>query len=183
VARFDGPDVFEVVGRATGSTTAGWASHPVTGLAELPASSVLAFGLADGNSLVPKAYDSMRESFGKEGQTLDDAVASLEHDFGIRVPDDIAVLFGDNLVVALDGTKSGEVQLGARVSTDVPKAQAVLDKVEAALRAQGGGLPRRTPGSRQRPGHRIDRPPGRPAGRVWHPGAGAGLPARPARPR
>ena len=141
VARFDGPDVFEVVGRATGTTTAGWASHPVSGLADLPASSVLVLGLADGNSLVPKAYDSMRESFGKQGQTLDDAVASLEHDYGIRVPDDIAVLFGDNLVVALDGTKSGEVQLGARVSTDVPKAQAVLDKVEAALRAQGGDFP------------------------------------------
>jgi hypothetical protein len=46
VARFDGPDVFEVVGRATGTTTAGWATHPVTGLAELPASSGLAFGLA-----------------------------------------------------------------------------------------------------------------------------------------
>ena len=33
------------------------------------------------------------------------------------------------------------VQLGARVSTDVPNAQAVLDKVEAALRAQGGDFP------------------------------------------
>jgi len=141
VARFDGPDVFEVVGRATGTTTAGWASHPVTGLGELPASSVLAFGLADGNTLVPQAYASMRTSFGQEGQTLDDAVASLEHDYGIRVPDDLAVLFGDNLVAALDRTKSGEVQVGARVSTDVPKAQAVLDKVEAAARKQGGDFP------------------------------------------
>jgi hypothetical protein len=141
VARFDGPDVFEVVGRATGATTAGWSSHPVTGLAELPASSVLAFGLADGKALVPKAYDSMRESFGKQGQFLDDAVAGLEHDYGIRVPDDVAVLLGDNLVAALDGTRSDSVQVGARVSTDVPRAQAVLDKVEAALRDQGGELP------------------------------------------
>ena len=141
VARFDGPDVFEVVGRATDATTAGWSSHPVTGLAELPASSVLAFGLADGNTLVPKAYDSMRQSFGKQGQDLDDAVASLEHDYGIRVPDDIAVLLGDNLVVALDGTKSDAIEVGARVSTDVAKAQAVLDKVEAALRDTGGDFP------------------------------------------
>jgi hypothetical protein len=141
VARFDGPDVFEVVGRATGTTTAGWSSHPVTGLAELPASSVLAFGLADGNTLVPKAYDSMRQSFGKQGQDLDDAVTSLEHDYGIKVPDDIAVLFGDNLVAALDGAKSEKIQVGARVSTDVAKAQAVLDKVEAALRDTGGDLP------------------------------------------
>ena len=102
---------------------------------------MLAFGLADGNTLVPKAYDSMRQSFGKQGQNLDDAVAGLEHDYGIRVPDDIAVLFGDNLVVALDGTKSGEVQVGARVSTDVAKAQAVLDKVEAAARDTGGDFP------------------------------------------
>ena len=39
VARFDGPDVFEVVGRATGAPTADWATHPLTGLDELPASS------------------------------------------------------------------------------------------------------------------------------------------------
>ena len=134
-------------------------------------------------ALVPKAYDSMRESFGQEGQTLDDAVASLEHDYGIRVPDDIAVLFGDNLVVALD---RHEVRRGPG------RRPGQHGRAEGAGRARQGrgrtaragrGLPRRTPGSRQRPGHRVDRPPGRPAGRVWHPGSGAGLPARPARPR
>ena len=102
---------------------------------------MLAFGLADGNTLVPKAYDSMRQSFGKQGQDLDDAVASLEHDYGIKVPDDLAVLFGDNLVVALDGTKSDAIEVGARVSTDVAKAQAVLDKVEVAVRDTGGDFP------------------------------------------
>ena len=40
------------------------------------------------------------------GSDLDDAVASLEHDYGIRVPDDLAVLLGDNLVAALDGAES-----------------------------------------------------------------------------
>jgi hypothetical protein len=141
VARFDGPDVFELVGRATGTTTAGWSSHRLTGLAELPASSVLAFGLADGNTLVPKAFESMRTAFGEQGQSFDDAVAGLERDYGIHLPDDLAVLVGDNLVAALDGTGSDEIQAGARVSTDVPAAQAVLDKVEAALRDQGGDLP------------------------------------------
>lgn len=149
VARFDGPDVFEVVGRATGAQTAGWSSHPVTGLDTLPASSAAAFGLADGNTLVPKAIESMRTSFGAQGASFDDAVAGLERDYGIKVPDDLAVLVGDNLVAAVDGTKADQVQVGARVSTDVPKAQAVLDKVESAMRAQGDDFPvvRREAGS------------------------------------
>ena len=44
-------------------------------------------------------------------------------------------------MVALDGTKSDAIEVGARVSTDVAKAQAVLDKAEAALRDTGGDFP------------------------------------------
>jgi len=141
VARFDGPDVFEVVGRVTDAKAAGWATHPVTGLEELPESSAVALGLADGDELVPRAYAAMRKNLGEQGPALDEGIASLEDEFGVQMPDDLAALLGDNLVAALDGERSDGVEVGARVTTDVAAAQAVLDKLEPALGFAGGDLP------------------------------------------
>ena len=144
VARFDGPDVFEVVGNVTGAKAAGWATHPISGLEELPESSAVALGLADGDELVPRAFAAMRKNFGEQGPELDAGIASLEEEFGISVPDDLAVLLGDNLVAALDGERSDGVEVGARVTTDVAAAQAVLDKLDRAIRSSGGDLPVRS---------------------------------------
>ena len=141
VARFDGPDVFEIVGRASGTKTAGWATHAATGLGDLPESSVVALALADGDALVPKAWDSMRESFGAQGGDLDAMAGAAQEELGITLPDDLATLLGDNLVAALDGERSAGIDVGARVTTDVPAAQAVLDKLEAAARRSGADLP------------------------------------------
>jgi hypothetical protein len=142
VARFDGPDVFEVVGRASGAgSAADWAQHPVRGMAELPASSAAALGLADGDELVPRAIESMRKSLGKQGADLDEGIASVEGELGIKVPEDLAVLLGDNLVAALDGERTEQLEVGARVTTDVAAAQRVLNKLEAAARSHGGDVP------------------------------------------
>lgn len=134
VARFDGPDVFEVAGSVIGSDTTGWATHPVEGLAELPASSVVAFGLADGDELVGRMYESLRTAFDSNGEgqgpSFDRMVAEAERELGIEVPDDLAALLGDNLVAALDGASSQDVQVGAKVRTDVPRAERVLDLLE-----------------------------------------------------
>ena len=139
VARFDGPDVFEVVGRVTGAKAAGWATHPVTGLDELPESSAVA--LRPGRRRRAGAARLRRRcarASASKVPTLDDGIASLEDEFGIQLPDDLAVLLGDNLVAALDGERSDGLEVGARVTTDVAAAQAVLDKLEPALRARTG---------------------------------------------
>lgn len=148
VARFDGPDVFEVVGRATGADTAGWSTHPVRGLGELPASTALALGVSDGSRLVPLAYESMKKSFGAKDVDLDDLASTFEQEYGIRFPADLALLFGDNLVLALDGTKGDQIALGARITTDAAAATKVLDKVQTAVASQGADFPlvRRTVG-------------------------------------
>jgi hypothetical protein len=137
VARFDGPDVFELSGRVVGSDAAGWATHSVDGVAELPESSVLAFGLADGDELVNRLYESLRKGYGsaggaETGPSFDEMVAQAEAGLGIEIPEDVAAVLGDNLVAALDGGQSGTVQLGARVRTDVTRAERVLDAVAGA---------------------------------------------------
>jgi hypothetical protein len=142
VARFDGSDTFEVVGRATGVGTGGWATHPVQGMDTLPASTVAALGISDGDKLVPKAWESMRKALGDEAGQLDQSAALLRSEFGIAIPDDIATLLGSNALLAVDsGQGSSRIQGGARISTDISGAQAVLDKLEAAAQSSGGDVP------------------------------------------
>jgi hypothetical protein len=136
VARFDGPDVFELTGRVTDAETVGWSTHPVKGVAELPESSVVALGIADGDELVQRAFESLREAVGSAdgpqgGPGFDDMVRDAERGLGIDLPDDVAALLGDNLVAALDGTPSDSIEVGARVTTDVTRAERVLDALQA----------------------------------------------------
>jgi hypothetical protein len=142
VARFDGSDTFEIVGRATDVGTAGWATHPVKGIDTLPASTVAALGVSDGDKLVPKAWASMRRSLGDQAGQLDQSMALLRSEFGIAIPDDIATLLGSNAVLSVDsGQSSRAIEAGARLSTDVSAAQGVLDKLEAAAKSSGSEVP------------------------------------------
>jgi len=144
VARFDGPDVFEVVGSVTDVGPAGWATHPVTGLGDLPESTVLALGLADGDELAPKVVDAVREGTAA-GTDGDDLVAQAEKELGIELPEDLAVLLGDNAVAALDGEpdEDGALQVAARVRTgDVTRAESLIQQ----LVADGPDLVLRTTG-------------------------------------
>ena len=138
VARFDGPDVFEVVGSVTDVGPAGWATHPVSGLGDLPESTVLAIGLADGDELAPRIVAAARKATasmdGAGAMNGDGLVAQAEEELGIELPDDLAVLLGDNAVAALDGTTTdgGELQVATRVTTaDVDRAEQLLRRLTA----------------------------------------------------
>ncbi|HTE72789.1 MAG TPA: DUF3352 domain-containing protein [Actinomycetes bacterium] len=128
VARFAGPDVFEVVGSVGGAEAASWATHPLTGLDVLPASTVAAVGIADGDELAPLLVESARRS-AEDTAALDDGIAALEEESGIALPEDLAVLLGDNLVGAIDAGESGaigSVEGGVKVRTDASRAQRLL---------------------------------------------------------
>lgn len=143
VARFDGPDAFEVTGTVRDAGTAGWAAKPVRGLGELPTSSVLAVGVADGDELVTRTFAAIRDAWasmppGSGAPSFDEMVTEAERGLGVDLPDDVAVLLGDNLVGALNGSESGQVDVGVRVSTDVARAERVLD---IATKAAGDPVP------------------------------------------
>ena len=134
VARFDGPDVFEVTGSSTGVVGAGWASHEVRGMADLPRTTAAAFGLADGDALAEAAWGAASNVLGFSGLTG----PKLGEELGVDMPGDLATLLGDNLLVAVDSAGSGVVQVGARITTDAVAAGRVLDKLE---RRTGGLVP------------------------------------------
>ena len=136
VARFDGPDVFELSGTTTGVDGAGWAEHQVHGMDALPASTAVAFGLADGDELAAKAWTAAEGFLGIMSAEGGGDGSSLEDELGLTMPDDLATILGSNLLVALDGGTSDELQVGARITTDVAAATKVLD----ALESHGDGL-------------------------------------------
>jgi len=144
VARFDGPDVFEVTGIVREAGTAGWASRPVRGLGELPTSSVLALGVADGDELVTRTFAAVRDAWasmpqGAGAPSFDEMVTEAERGLGVELPEDAAALLGDNLVGALDGSGSNQVEVGVRVSTpEIARAERVLD---AVAKASGDDVP------------------------------------------
>jgi uncharacterized protein DUF3352 len=147
VLKFDGPDALEVRGLSTGGTPLPGSDKPLSGFTDLPAGSLAAFGLVGGDRMVPVMFASLRASLNKAGgpggATFDEMVAEAEKSLGISLPEDLAVLLGSNLVASLDGlSASGEdIQLGAKVTTNGAKAEAVLAKLQRAARAHGEDLP------------------------------------------
>jgi hypothetical protein len=148
VVRFDGADALEVVGATTGASTLTAPDEPLHGFGDLPEDSVVAFGLAGGNKLVAGFFESLRATFddmavgGPEGG-FDGIIADAEKELGIDLPDDLAVLLGSNLVGAMRDDDAGrtELEVGARVTTDGPRAAALVDKINKATDASGSDFP------------------------------------------
>lgn len=144
VLRFDGADALEVRGASTGSSSLKAPDKPLQGFTDLPEDSVVAFGLAGGDRMVAGFFDALRTTFddkaagGPEGG-FDAMVADAERELGVTLPEDLAVLLGSNVVAAMRDDQAGRTQLevGARVTTDGPRAVAVLDKINAATNAGG----------------------------------------------
>jgi hypothetical protein len=147
VLRFDGADALEVRGSSTGSSSVKAPDKPLQGFNELPEDSVVAFGLAGGDEMVAGFFDSLRATFDDQASDgppggFDGMVADIESELGVKLPDDLAVLLGSNIVAAMgDPASSPEVEVGARVTTDGPRAVAVLDKITKATKAAGQDFP------------------------------------------
>ena len=139
VARFDGPDVLEVVGSVfDAEAVEGIEPATVSGVADLPATSVVAFGMGGGADMVDSMWDSLRKQYGEA--ELTSIAASAEQELGVRLPEDLRTLLGKNLLLALDGEglDEGNPSFGAQVTTDVAAAKPVLDKLRPMLQS---GLP------------------------------------------
>ena len=145
--RFDGPDVLEIAGRVKGSPQIAGPNVAVKGFADLPATTVAAIGVAGGDGVVDGAWKSLRKQVDTSPTARDAfeaAMGQAESQYGLSLPDDIKLLLGSNLVLALDGTglDQANIQVGARVTTRDPKrADALIGRLMRQLPAAALGSP------------------------------------------
>jgi hypothetical protein len=108
---------------------------------DLPRSTALAFGFADGAEQVDQQWEALLDMYGgRPGR--------LERKLGVELPADLQTLVGDSFTMALDGSDldfgamvSGAgpaaLDLGVRVDTDVAAFSRVVEKLEAAAARDG----------------------------------------------
>jgi hypothetical protein len=121
------------------------AASPV---AELPDSTLAALSVSGLGAEVPELWDRLRDASGMDAAAFDADVRQLEQSTGLRLPDDLATLLGDNLTVALDtegldsmslqGQQSlPEVNAGVRFSGDAAAIVDVIDRMQTFLTQLG----------------------------------------------
>jgi hypothetical protein len=147
VLRFDGTTL-ELAGHVTGAKSA---VTPPQGkvtnhIVDLPASTLGAVSINHVDAYVDQSFAQLRTMLGAQGEQVDQGLAQLEQQTGLKLPDDLKALLGSNLVVAVDKEGLQDTpQIGARVVTDPVKASDVLDKIEQAVTLFSGqplALPR-----------------------------------------
>jgi hypothetical protein len=135
--RFDGDDL-EAVATTQGMKSVRPVSGPRdNGLARLPESTVAAFGLANGDQLLTRGWDqALSANEGTPAGRQLEALVAQAQAFGFALPQDLATLFGSSFALAVDAQGvggGGTPKVGARVTTDTAKAEAVLDKLEGLV--------------------------------------------------
>ena len=142
-----GSDNIEYVMQAT--TDADIGSDIANPIGELPDSTLVALSASGGGDLVDEYWPNLQglvESFGGPSaypQMLDD----VRQETGLRLPDDLKTILGDNVTVAMDSTgmtaenlaaeDPSKLYFGARLTTDQAAIHEVVDRVNGALTAKG----------------------------------------------
>ena len=136
-----------------------------TGITELPATTIAAYGIPVGDDAVAQFLE-FAEKFDTEGE-LEQGISEFESVTGLSVPEDIQTLLGDGFSIAVDDS----VDFGGLTS-----GATTPDQIPAGIRING--RPGRDPrGARAGPRRRRC-----PSGRGDHRG-GRGRPGRRAQPR
>jgi hypothetical protein len=138
--RFDGDDL-EMVGDAVGLSGIPKGDGETTArMADLPASTVAAIGLANGDTYIREGWQRLVDALNAtdEGDEVQSTIDRFEQEYGLSLPEDLAVLFGKSLTVSADSENlAEEPQIGARAVTDSDRAMQVVETLERALRDQG----------------------------------------------
>ncbi|MFG3441768.1 DUF3352 domain-containing protein [Nonomuraea sp. NPDC047897] len=126
------------------------AENPIEGdtaaadLTKLPATTAGALSFSGLDQTVTKKWADIEKSLGS-GAAADfkRAIDQARQQYGLELPGDLATMLGKNLTVAVDseGLDTQQVKGGVRIVTDPAKAQAVLDKVQRAMTANGAAAP------------------------------------------
>jgi Protein of unknown function (DUF3352) len=110
---------------------------------DLPETTALALGLADGERWVDRQWDALQE-MGEGATDVQRAVDELQQQTGLQLPKDLQTLLGEDFSLAVDGSgldelaESGEpsdLRAGARITTDMAAFDALwADLIDLAAR-------------------------------------------------
>ena len=133
-----------------------------TGITELPATTVAAYGIPVGDDAVAQFLE-FAEQFDTDGE-LEQGITEFESATGLSVPEDLQTLLGDGFSIAVDdsvdfgGLTTGasspdQIPAGIRITGDPAEIRGVLEQALDAAGAPPGVGDHR--GGRGRPGRRA----------------------------
>jgi len=112
----------------------------------LPETTAVAVGIADGAQYVDEQSDAMLSMLAGPGTADPDRVRrQVEKQLGLRLPQDLKALLGDNFTLAVDGADLGKamganpaaLDVGARATTDTDAFRRVVRTLEGAAARSG----------------------------------------------
>jgi hypothetical protein len=148
-------DSVEAVAKVIGDTS-GYSAPAAGGpsIGDLPASTAVAVEVNGVDKSIDRGWKAFRSNLSQlgstgSGPTPDDLVTQFSEEFGLTLPADLKVLFGSQLLVAVDfvGPSAGP-RIAARARTDGAAAAAVLAKLRNSVALKGSSWPltsQRTP--------------------------------------
>jgi hypothetical protein len=131
----------------------GLASIPAPDLGALPAASAIGLGVAIDSGAVDRMWKQYRDLVGQFAgfsdpnqppASPDDALNSLQQQFGVRLPDDLKTLLGSGLSVSVEAhglAGDGTLKFAVQTHTDGAAAARVMDNIRHAVEDQGGDFP------------------------------------------
>ncbi len=142
--RFDN-DYAELTGITRGADS-GVTSDPETvKIGQLPASTVGALSFSGLGEAFGKQWTKIQKAAEStpDGQSFTQALTQAQQSYGLVLPDDIVTLLGKSLTIAVDeqGLDGSMPNVGAVLTTDPGKAQAVIGKLEKAAADSGTPSP------------------------------------------
>ena len=130
-----------------------WSSSPPQGgaataqlAATLPQSTLFAVEFTGGSQLVAdrwaEAVDNAKQTGSLPPRQLESGLAELEAQYGIKLPDDLETLVGEDAVLAVDGEGllTSVPGIGMRSVTDPTAGTALAARIESALASLTGGF-------------------------------------------
>ena len=143
-----GSDSIELAMLYSGEQFTSNAASPV---AELPGTTLAAFSVSGLGERVPDLWDRVQEASGMDAAAFERGASEFERATGLRMPDDLATLLGENLTVAMDaegvealgqeGARSfPEVNAGVRFSGEEAAIVDVVKRLQAFLTRTGVGV-------------------------------------------
>jgi hypothetical protein len=134
--RFDGPNL-ELTGRVDGAELP--ATTGTSGVGDLPADTVAAFGTGSMSTIIDAAWKQLRTVSTQMGggSDFDTQVAEIEGQLGLKIPGDIKDAMGDRASIAFGGLEAGAPKVALRVSG---KPESVAKLVGVVNQNAGGAV-------------------------------------------